>query len=65
MLLFPQALNEFDCKLSGNVDWRQKIETQTGTVLATEAKNNAGKIARYTFGHCRCPSLRFDLLTHD
>ncbi|KAJ7542467.1 hypothetical protein O6H91_10G107900 [Diphasiastrum complanatum] len=41
------ALNEFDPKLSG-VDWRQKLETQRGAVLATELKNNANKLAKWT-----------------
>ncbi|XP_010926628.1 eukaryotic translation initiation factor 3 subunit D [Elaeis guineensis] len=41
------ALNEFDPKYSG-VDWRQKLETQRGAVLATELKNNANKIAKWT-----------------
>jgi len=42
-----RALNEFDSKVSG-IDWRQKIETQRGAVLATELKNNACKLARWT-----------------
>ncbi|KAB1221948.1 Eukaryotic translation initiation factor 3 subunit D [Morella rubra] len=41
------ALNEFDVKYSG-VDWRQKLETQRGAVLATELKNNANKLAKWT-----------------
>ncbi|KAG1346862.1 eukaryotic translation initiation factor 3 subunit D [Cocos nucifera] len=41
------ALNEFDPKYTG-VDWRQKLETQRGAVLATELKNNANKIAKWT-----------------
>jgi len=43
-----RALNEFDSKLSGYVDWRQKLEAQTGAVLATEMKNNSAKLARWT-----------------
>jgi hypothetical protein len=35
------------CRLTG-VDWRQKIENQRGAVLATELKNNANKLARWT-----------------
>lgn len=42
------ALNEFDSKLSGNVDWRQKLDNQKGAVMANEMKNNSGKIARWT-----------------
>jgi len=34
-------------RLTG-VDWRQKIENQRGAVLATELKNNANKLARWT-----------------
>ncbi|ERN01136.1 hypothetical protein AMTR_s00002p00208760 [Amborella trichopoda] len=41
------ALNEFDPKYSG-VDWRQKLETQKGAVLATELKNNTNKLAKWT-----------------
>nr|XP_043609610.1 eukaryotic translation initiation factor 3 subunit D-like [Erigeron canadensis] len=41
------ALNEFDPKFSG-VDWRRKLDTQRGAVLATELKNNANKIAKWT-----------------
>ncbi|KAJ6838549.1 putative eukaryotic translation initiation factor 3 subunit D [Iris pallida] len=41
------ALNEFDPKYSG-VDWRQKLETQRGAVLATELKNNGNKLAKWT-----------------
>ncbi|GAA0172863.1 translation initiation factor [Lithospermum erythrorhizon] len=46
-LMTLNALNEFDPKYSG-VDWRQKLETQRGAVLATELKNNANKIAKWT-----------------
>lgn len=42
-----KALNEFDSKVTG-IDWRQKIETQRGAVLATELKNNGNKLARWT-----------------
>ena len=45
--LTVNALNEFDPKYSG-VDWRQKLETQKGAVLATELKNNANKLAKWT-----------------
>jgi hypothetical protein len=40
------ALNEFDPKIMG-VGWRQ-IETQQEVILATELKNIANKIARWT-----------------
>lgn len=42
------ALNEWDSKLSGGVEWRQKIDSQRGSVLATELKNNAAKLGRWT-----------------
>jgi translation initiation factor 3 subunit D len=48
LLLAVRALNEFDSKLSGNVDWRQKLETQHGAVFATEMKNNSSKLARWS-----------------
>lgn len=43
-----QALNEWDSKYSGGVDWRQKLDTQRGAVLANELKNNACKLAKWT-----------------
>ena len=46
-LLSIKALTEFDSKVTG-VDWRQKIETQRGAVIATELKNNANKLAKWT-----------------
>merc|ERR1712014_293220 len=33
---------------SGGVDWRQKLDTQRGAVLANELKNNACKLAKWT-----------------
>ncbi|KAK9826714.1 hypothetical protein WJX81_000679 [Elliptochloris bilobata] len=47
LLLSIKALNEFDPKVTG-VDWRQKLENQRGAVLATELKNNANKLAKWT-----------------
>lgn len=41
------ALSEFDPKITG-VDWRLKLENQRGAVLATELKNNANKLAKWT-----------------
>jgi len=43
-----KALNEWDSKFSGGVDWRQKLDTQRGAVLANELKNNACKLAKWT-----------------
>ena len=42
------ALNEIDAKLTGGVDWRQKLDSQRGAVLANELKNNSNKLARWT-----------------
>lgn len=43
-----KSLNEWDPKSAGNVDWRSKLDTQRGAVLATELKNNSGKLAKWT-----------------
>jgi translation initiation factor 3 subunit D len=42
------ALNEIDAKLTGGVDWRMKLDSQRGAVLANELKNNSNKLARWT-----------------
>lgn len=45
------ALNEFDSKAQGSggaLDWRTKLATQRGAVVATEMKNNSVKLARWT-----------------
>ncbi|KAI8817732.1 eukaryotic translation initiation factor 3 subunit D [Fimicolochytrium jonesii] len=45
-----KALNEFDSKNAGSgaPDWRQKLDSQRGAVMATEIKNNGNKLARWT-----------------
>ncbi|KAH6895164.1 eukaryotic translation initiation factor 3 subunit D [Thelonectria olida] len=46
-----KALNEFDSKAAGSggaLDWRSKLVTQRGAVVATEMKNNSCKLARWT-----------------
>lgn len=46
-----KALNEFDSKAPGSggaLDWRAKLTTQRGAVVATEMKNNSCKLARWT-----------------
>ncbi|KAJ1527670.1 hypothetical protein ONE63_007630 [Megalurothrips usitatus] len=43
-----KALNEWDSKLSGGVEWRQKLDSQRGAVLANELRNNACKLAKWT-----------------
>jgi translation initiation factor 3 subunit D len=42
------ALNEWDGKANGNIEWRRKIDDQRGAVLATELKNNAGKMSKWS-----------------
>ena len=41
------ALNEWDSRFSGGMNWRQKIDQQRGAVLGTEIKNNSAKLARW------------------
>ncbi|ODM21408.1 Eukaryotic translation initiation factor 3 subunit D [Aspergillus cristatus] len=46
-----KALNEFDNKAQGSgggLDWRNKLWSQRGAVIATEMKNNSCKLARWT-----------------
>lgn len=46
-----RALNEFDSRAQGSggaLDWRSKLVTQRGAVVATEMKNNSCKLARWT-----------------
>lgn len=46
-----KALNEFDSKAAGSggaLDWRSKLASQRGAVVATEMKNNSYKLARWT-----------------
>ncbi|KAG8185252.1 hypothetical protein JTE90_023868 [Oedothorax gibbosus] len=46
-----KALNEWDPRqTSGCIDWRQKLDTQRGAVLANELKNNSCKLAKWTVG---------------
>ncbi|KAI0600781.1 eukaryotic translation initiation factor 3 subunit D [Biscogniauxia sp. FL1348] len=49
--LTVKALNEFDNKAQGSggaLDWRTKLVSQRGAVVATEMKNNSVKLARWT-----------------
>ncbi|KAI9894239.1 MAG: hypothetical protein M1814_004093 [Vezdaea aestivalis] len=49
--LTVKALNEFDHKAQGSggaLDWRAKLVSQRGAVVATEMKNNSCKLARWT-----------------
>lgn len=46
-----RALNEFDSRAPGSggaLDWRAKLVSQRGAVVATEMKNNSCKLARWT-----------------
>lgn len=46
-----KALNEFDPKAQGSggaLDWRSKLVSARGAVVATEMKNNSCKLARWT-----------------
>ncbi len=43
-----KALNEWDSKLANGVEWRRKLDTQRGAVLANELRNNACKLAKWT-----------------
>ncbi|XP_022651713.1 eukaryotic translation initiation factor 3 subunit D-like isoform X2 [Varroa destructor] len=43
-----KALNEWDSQYPGNIDWRQKLDSQRGAVLAHELKNNSCKLAKWT-----------------
>jgi translation initiation factor 3 subunit D len=43
-----KALNEWDPRHSGGIEWRQKLDSQRGAVLANELRNNACKLAKWT-----------------
>ncbi|RNA16071.1 Eukaryotic translation initiation factor 3 subunit D [Brachionus plicatilis] len=43
-----RALNEWDSKYNNGLDWRQKLDSQPGAVLAAEIKNNGCKLAKWT-----------------
>lgn len=45
-----KTLNEFDSRVQGAggaPDWRAKLDSQRGAVVATEMKNNGSKLARF------------------
>jgi len=48
LLMRLYALNEVDSRLTNGIDWRQKLDSQRGAVLATELKNNSSKLAKWT-----------------
>jgi translation initiation factor 3 subunit D len=41
-----KAFNEWDPQTGA--EWRQKLDSQRGAVLATELKNNSTKLAKWT-----------------
>lgn len=50
-LITIRTLNEFDNRApgaGGAPDWRTKLDTSRGAVVATEMKNNSFKLARFT-----------------
>lgn len=50
-LVTIRALNEFDSRAAGAggaPDWRTKLDSQRGAVVATEMKNNSCKLAKWT-----------------
>jgi translation initiation factor 3 subunit D len=50
-LVTIRALNEFDPRAQGAggaQDWRTKLDSQRGAVVATEMKNNSCKLAKWT-----------------
>merc|ERR1712198_575163 len=60
-----KALNEWDSRFAGNLDWRQKLDTQRGACLANELKNNACKLAKWTIQSilAGADTLRFGYVT--
>lgn len=54
-----KTLNEW--KLNPKMDWRQKLDSQRSAVLATELKNNACKIARWTISSMLAGSMQLRL----
>ncbi|VDM01805.1 unnamed protein product [Schistocephalus solidus] len=45
-----KALNEFDHRYCSGVNWRTKLDTQRGAVIASELKNNSCKMYKWTVG---------------
>jgi len=54
-----KTMNEW--KPDPKMDWRNKLDTQRGAVLATELKNNACKIARWTISSMLAGSSKLQL----
>ncbi|KAJ2159232.1 hypothetical protein GGF46_003162 [Coemansia sp. RSA 552] len=50
--MFVRALTQHDVSATGAggaLDWRKKLDSQRGAVIATEMKNNSSKLARWAF----------------
>nr|CAD7265545.1 unnamed protein product [Timema shepardi] len=47
-LFFVMTVFLLSRQLSGDVEWRQKLDTQRGAVLANELRNNSCKLAKWT-----------------
>ncbi|KAJ2602523.1 hypothetical protein H4R99_002675 [Coemansia sp. RSA 1722] len=50
--LFIRALTQHDISATGAggvLDWRSRLDTQRGAIMATEMINNAGKLSRWAF----------------
>lgn len=50
-MVLIKALNEFDSKAQGSggaLDWKTKLASSRGAVIATEMKNNSNKLAKWT-----------------
>lgn len=47
-LPFPPVTGASLLQHCNGVDWRQKLDSQRGAVIATELKNNSYKLARWT-----------------
>lgn len=42
------TLNEWDSKISGTTEWRKTVDRQSGSLLASEIKNNSHRLAKAT-----------------
>ena len=47
-LMTAYAMNQWNPKQSGGTEWRGKLDSQRGAVLATELNNNSAKLAKWT-----------------
>jgi translation initiation factor 3 subunit D len=44
---YVKAVNEYEPGANGALDWRKKLDTQRGAVVAMEMKNNNYKLSRW------------------